>query len=76
MYTENVYAHTRLNAQKDEIKMVIVCHVSRNVRLWVQFDKFPLITILLRLNFFFELILSHTLQAEAIFSRHELALEK
>lgn len=52
MYTENVYAHTRLNAQKDEIKMVIVCHVSRNVRLWVQFDKFPLITILLRLNFF------------------------
>ena len=56
--------------------MVIVCHVSRNVRLWVQFDKFPLITFLLRLNFFFELILSHTLQAEAIFSRHELALEK
>ena len=32
--------------------MVIVRHVSRNVRLWVQFDKFPLITILLRLNFF------------------------
>ena len=52
MYTENVYAHTRLNAQKDQIKMVIVCHVPRNVRLWVQFDKFPLITILLRLNFF------------------------
>lgn len=52
MNTENVYAHTRLNVQKDKIKMVIVCHVSRNFRLWVQFDKFPLITILLLLNFF------------------------